>query len=63
MSSNLFDTIDSMPGQYNITLDPNILPVQHGKHRVPIEAKEEIEAQLKEMTTQGSITTQVEPTP
>ena len=52
-----------MPGKYNITLNPNVLQVQYSRHRVPTEAKEEIEAQLKEMTMQGTITPQVEPNP
>ena len=58
-----FDEIGSMPGAYSITLNPNIPPMQNGKCRVPIETKEEVEAQLKEMTTQDIITPQVQPTP
>ena len=42
-----FDEIGSLPGKYCITCDPIILLVQHSKHRVSLEAKEEIE------TTEG----------
>ena len=58
-----FYKIDSMPVKYFITLNPYVLLVQHGSCRVPIEAKEEIETKLKEMTPQDIITLQVEPTP
>ena len=46
-----FDKIGSMQGIYSITLDPNVSQMQHRRHRVPIKAKEEAEAQLKEMTS------------
>ena len=58
-----FGKLGSMPGAYNITLDPNIPAVQHRRHRVLVEAKEGIKVQLKEMTTYDIITPQVEPMP
>ena len=58
-----FDKIGSMSGKHNIKLEPNILPVQHERCRVSLEAKEEIEAELKEMTTQGINTPQVKLAP
>ena len=63
MLPDSFNKIGNMPDKYSITHDLHIAPVQHGRHRVPIEAKVEIDAQLKEMTMQDIITPQVEPTP
>ena len=63
MFPDSFDKVCSMPGKYRITSQPNILPVQHGRCRVPIEAKEKMESQLIEMIAQGIITSQVKPTP
>ena len=40
-----------------------VLPVQHGKRKVPIEYKDEIEKDLGEMVQQGIIAKQTEPTP
>ena len=53
------DKIGSMPRQYSISLEPEIPQVQHGIYRVPIKAKEEIKAQLREMMVQIIITLQV----
>ena len=52
-----------MKGKYNIKTDPTVPPVQHGRWKVPIEYKEEIEKELAEMVQQGIITKQTEPTP
>ena len=60
---NSFDCIGDMQGEYNIKTDPTIQPVQHGRWKVPIEYKEEIEKELAEMVWQGIITKQTEPTP
>ena len=49
-----FDKVDSMPGTYSITLDPNISPMQNRKCSVPIEAKKDTDAQLKEMALKTS---------
>ena len=43
--------------------DPTVPPVQHGRWKVPIEYKEEIEKELAEMVHQRIITKQTEPTP
>ena len=51
-----------MKGEYNIKTDPTVPPVQHGRHKVPIEYKEEME-ELAEMVWQRIITKQTEPTP
>ena len=56
MFSDSVDKIGSMPVKYSITLDQNIPSVQHRRHRASIQAKEEIQAQLKEMTAQDIIT-------
>ena len=60
---NSFDCIRDMQGKYNIKTDPTIPPVQHGRWKVPIEYKEEIEKELKEMVQQGIAIKQTEPTP
>ena len=60
---NSFDYIGDMSGEYNIKTDPTVLPVQHRRHKVPTEYKDEIENQLGEMVWQGTIMKQTEPTP
>ena len=60
---NSFDCIGDMSGEYDIKTDPTVPPVQHGRWKVPIEYKEEIEKELGEMVHQGIITKQTEPTP
>ena len=42
MFTHSFDKIGSMPGEYSITLDPNIPPVQHGRCRVPTEQRKRL---------------------
>ena len=46
---NSFDCIGDMQGKYDIKTDPTVPPVQHGRWKVPIEYKEEIEKELAEM--------------
>ena len=46
---NSFDCIGDMQGEYDIKVDPTVPPVQHGRRKVPIEYKEEIEKELAEM--------------
>ena len=60
---NSFNCIGDMKGEYDIKTDPTIPPVQHGRQKVPIEYKEEIEKELSEMVQQRIITKQTEPTP
>ena len=60
---NSFDCIGDMQGEYDIKTDPTVLPVQHGRQKVPIEYKEEIEKELAEMVRQRIITKQTESTP
>ena len=60
---NNFNCISDMQGEYDIKTDPSVPRVQHGRHKVPIEYKEEIEKELSEMVRQGIITQQMEPTP
>ena len=50
--------IGDMSGKYDIKTDPSVLPVQHGRHKVPIEHKAEIEKELNEMVHQGIIAKQ-----
>ena len=59
---NSFDCIGDMQGEYDIKTDPTVPPVQHGRRKVPIEYKEEIEKELAEMVWQGIIIKQTEPT-
>ena len=60
---NSFDWIGDMSGEYDIKTDPCVLPVQHGRCKVPIEHKAEIEKELNEMVCQGIMAKQMEPTP
>ena len=60
---NSFDCIGDMQGKYDIKTDPTVPPVQHGRWKVPIKYKEEIEKELAEMVWQRIITKQTEPTP
>ena len=60
---NSFDCIRDMKGEYDIKTDPTVPPVQHGRWKVPIKYKEEIEKELAEMVWQRIITKQTEPTP
>ena len=47
--SNSFDCIRDMSGEYDIKTDLTLLPAQHGRCKVPIEYKDEIEKELGEM--------------
>ena len=60
---NSFDCIGDMQAEYDIKTDPTVPPVQHGRQKVPIKYKEEIEKELVEMVWQRIITKQTEPTP
>ena len=60
---NSFDWIGDMSGEYNIKTNSSIPPVQHGRCKVPIEHKAEIEKELNEMVRQGIIVKQMELTP
>ena len=46
---NNFDCISDMSGEYDIKTDLTVLPVQHGRRKVPIKYKDEIEKELGEM--------------
>ena len=52
-----------MSGEYDIKIDPGVPPVQHGRCKVPIEYKAEIEKELNDMAQQGIIVKQMELTP
>ena len=60
---NSFDRIGDMSGEYDIKTNPSIPPVQHGRRKVPIEHKAEIEKELNGMVCQGIIAKQMELTP
>ena len=49
-----------MPGEYSIMVDPNVPLIQHRRCSEPIKAKGEIDAQFKEIKTQGIITQQID---
>ena len=46
---NSFDRISDMSGEYDIKIDPQVPPAQHGRCKVPIEHKAEIEKELNNM--------------
>ena len=60
---NSFDRIGDMSGEYDIKIDPQVPPVQHGRCKVPIEYKAEIEIELNQMVCQGIIMKEMELTP
>ena len=60
---NSFNCISDMSGEYDIRTDLTVLPVQHGRCKVPIKYKDEIEKELGKMVRQGIIAKQTEPTP
>ena len=51
-----------MSGKYTIHLDPTVMPVQHARHKVPIQYKEETGKTLKEMEQLEIITPVTAPT-
>ena len=51
-----------MPGTYIIRTDPSILPVQHARHKLAIEGKEQIDKALQHMEDPQIITPATEPT-
>ena len=61
--ANSFDCIGDMSGEYDIKTDSSVPPVLHGRCKVPIEYKEEIEKELGEMVQQEIIAKQTDPTP
>ena len=56
------DRVGNMPGTYTIRTDPSIPPVQHARHKVSIECKEQIEKALQHMEDLQIITPITEPT-
>ena len=57
-----FDTISNMPRTYTIRTDPAFLPVQHARHKVPKEYREQIEKALDKMVLKGVIAPVSKPT-
>ena len=53
---NSFGCIGDMSGEYNIKTDPTVLPVQHGRWKVPIESKRRSKKDVGEMVHLGIIT-------
>ena len=47
---------------YHITLDPEVSPVVHAPRKVPIELKEKLQAELREMESQDIISKVTQPT-
>ena len=58
-----FDRIGNFKGKYHIHVDKDVQPKQHSRREVPLEKREAIEKELKEMVRLGIITPQEEPTP
>ena len=59
---NSFDTIGNMPETYTIRTDPAFPLVQHARHKVPIEYREQIEKPLDKMVLKGVIAPVSKPT-
>ena len=60
---NSFDRLGSLKGEYDIKVDPTVLPVQHARRKVPIESKTAIEEAIDYMVKQDILEPQIEPTP
>ena len=60
-----FDGIGNFPGEYHITVYPNVPPVIHPPRRVPVSLKDDIKTELDDMVKNGIITKleESEPTP
>ena len=63
MYPNSFDRIGSLKGEYTIKIDPTIAPVQHSRHKLPIESKQAICAALDTMIAEDILEPQIELTP
>ena len=59
---NSFDRLGSLKGEYDIKVDPTVLPVQHARRKVPIESKAAIEEAIDYMVKQDILQPQIEPT-
>ena len=53
MYPECFDTVRHFPGEYHIHIQPNAVPVQHGRRKTPIELQEPIKAKLDDLTARG----------
>ena len=60
---NSFDSLGSLKGEYDIKVDPTVLPVQHARRKMPIESKAAIEEAIDYMVSEGILEPQIEPTP
>ena len=60
---NCFDRLGSLQGEYDIKVDPTVLPVQHVRRKVPIESKAAIEEAIDYMVKKDILELQIEPTP
>ena len=60
---NSFNRLGSLKGEYDIKVDPTVLPVQHARRKVPIESKAAIEEAIDYMVKQDILEPQIEPTP
>ena len=58
---NSFDCIGDMKSQYDIKTDLTVPPVQHGRWKVPIEYKEEIEKELERWSIKKSSPNRLSP--
>ena len=59
---NSFDTIGNMLRTYIIRTDPAFPPVQHARHKVPIEYRDQTEKALDKMVLKGVIAPVLKPT-
>lgn len=57
-----FDTLGNFPGEYHITVDPNIPPVVHAPRKYPIQRREQIREEIDKMEAMGVIIRETEPT-
>ena len=60
---NSFDRLGSLKGEYDIKVDPTVLPVQHARRKVSIESKAAIKEAIDYMVKQDILEPQIKPTP
>lgn len=57
-----FDTLGNFPGEYHITVDPNVAPVVHAARKYAIQRRDAMKNEIEKMESLGVITKETEPT-
>ena len=60
--ADVFQGIGCFDGEYHMTMDTSVRPVQHQPRRVPLPIQPKLKAKLQELVDQGILATVTEPT-